>query len=102
MDLTLAGVLAVKAIEMGELGASGVAGIGGGGGTARVEARTESFDLTVLASDIFRAAERSPGGNDDLGLDSTCGALPEVDGRCESNDGRGLGPNLTLGFEYWA
>jgi hypothetical protein len=102
MDLTLAGVLAVKAIEMGELGASGVAGIGGGGGTARVGARAAFFDLDVLASAIFRAAERRPGGSDDLGLKSICGKLPEVEGRCESSDGRGLGPSLTLGLEYWA
>jgi hypothetical protein len=102
MDRTLAGVLAVKAIEMGELGTSGAAGIGGGGGTARVEERTESCDLSLRGSAAFRAAERSPGGNEDLGLEWTCGTLPDVEGRCVSSDGRGLGPSLTLGFEYWA
>jgi hypothetical protein len=104
MDLTLAAVLAVKAIEIGELGTSGVAGIGGGAGTERVVVvvRAESCDLSLRASAAFRVVERSPGGNDDLGLEWTCGTLPEVDGRCVSSDGRGLGPSLTLGFEYCA
>ena len=102
MDRTLAGVLAVKANETGELGDSVVAGIGGGGGIASAGTLPESLDLDARWSAAFRVAERRPAGNDDLGRDPSCGTLPEVDGRFPSRDGRGLGPNLTLGFEYWA
>jgi hypothetical protein len=102
MDRTLAGVRAVKASEIGELGGSGIAGMGGSGGTTRVETLAESLDLAARWSAAFRVAERSPAGNEDLGLEATCGTLPEVDGLCPSNEGLGLGPSLTLGFEYWA
>jgi hypothetical protein len=101
IDLTLAGVLTVKATETGELGASSVAGIGGGGGMARLGTTLESLDLDRWSA-AFRVADRRPAGNEDLGLEAACGTLPEVAGLCPSNDGRGRGPSLTFGLEYCA
>lgn len=93
----------MKANETGELGGSLAAGIGGGGGGARLGMVCESFDaLTARSSAAFRVAERRPAGSDDFGLEPTCGTLPDVEGLFPSIDGRGLGPSLTFGFEYWA
>jgi hypothetical protein len=90
---------------MGELGASGVGGIGGSGGiwgVGRLGTTLVPLVFAVRWSAAFRVADRSPAGKEDLGLDATCGTLPEVDGLCPSSDGRGLGPSLTLGLEYCA
>jgi hypothetical protein len=102
IDLTLAGLRAVKARDMGELGASDIWGIGGGGGIARLGGLAMSRGLAARWSAAFFVAERRPAGNDDFGLDAACGTLPEVDGLLPSSDGRGLGPSLTLGLEYCA
>jgi hypothetical protein len=102
IDLTLAGVRAVKVRDMGELGASGVRGIGGGGGIARAGGLAMSRGFAALWSAAFLVAERRPAGNEDLGLDTTCVTLPDVEGLLPSSDGRGLGPSFTFGLEYCA
>jgi hypothetical protein len=89
----------VKDSETGDTGASG---IGGGGGMARVGMVLDSLALDARPSAAFRVDERRPAGSDDLGRDTACGTLPEVDGLFPSSDGRGLGPSLTFGFEYCA
>lgn len=102
MDLTLAGLLAVKLSDVGEVGASGVLGIGGGGGSARAGTTLMSFGFSARTSAAFLVAERRPAGRDDLGLETLWVPLPDVDGLLPSNDGLGLGPSLTFGFEYCA
>jgi len=57
-------------------------------------------DLVLLLSVAFRLVERRPAGREDLGLARSAGALPDVAGRLPSRDGRGRGPNLTLGLVY--
>lgn len=102
MDLTLAGLRAVKVSDIGDVGASGVMGIGGGGGRASDGTTLISLGLAARASAAFLVAERRPAGRDDLGRWRLFEPLPDVDGLLPSSDGRGRGPSLTFGFEYCA